>query len=113
MESDHIIVVVTVPTIAVGRKIARLLIEKKLAAAVNISPGITSIYNWKTEIFEKSEVLMFVKTRAELFNRLSIEVKAEHPYQVPQIIAMPIIAGFDSYLRTESIVTAETAEVAE
>ena len=72
--------------------------SEKLAACVNILPGITSIYTWEGEICEDDEVLMIIKTRADLFDTLSSTVKREHPYDLPEVIAMPLTVGAADYL---------------
>lgn len=98
MDSKHLIVFVTVPTVEDGGKIARILVSQKLAACVNILPGIISIYTWDEEVCEEGEVLMIIKTRVDLFNTLSTTVQNEHPYDVPEVIAVPITAGTKNYL---------------
>lgn len=98
MENNFIIVFVTIPHAEVAQKIAKKLVHSKLAAGVNILPGMTSIYSWKGEICEVGEVLMMIKTQAALFDILSTTIKAEHPYEVPEIIAVSITAGSGSYL---------------
>ena len=99
MDLDYLIVLVTTPNVEDGRKIAKKLIDEKLAACVNIFPGVTSIYTWKTEICEDSEVLLIIKTRAELFEALSAIVSEIHPYEVPEVIAVKVTAGSQSYLK--------------
>ena len=98
MGQKYLVVTITTPTVEVGQKIARILVGKELAACVNIVPGISSIYTWKAEICEDQEVLLIVKTRSDLFDSLSAAVAKEHPYDVPEIIAMPVVAGAASYL---------------
>jgi len=89
----------TAPSVEVARQIANLLLEKKLAACVNILPAINSLYTWKGEIQDDTEVLMFAKSRSELFeDRFVPAVQAVHPYDVPEIIALPVVMGLDSYL---------------
>ena len=98
MESEHIVVYVTVPSQVVGQQIATTLLEKKLIACANIVPGLLSIYTWKGEICEDDEVLLIIKTRLALFEQVEDAVKATHPYEVPEIIALPIVAGSNDYL---------------
>ena len=98
MDPKYLIVFVTTPTVEDGRKIARILVNKKLAACVNILPGITSIYTWEGEICDDGEILLIIKTRADLFDRLFATVDKEHPYEVPEVIAMPLTAGTADYL---------------
>jgi len=98
MENNFIIVFVTTPNAEVAQKIARKLVHSKMAAGVNILPGMTSIYTWKGEICEAGEVLMMIKTQTALFDILSTTIKAEHPYEIPEIIAVSISTGSASYL---------------
>jgi periplasmic divalent cation tolerance protein len=97
---DHaIVVLITVPSREVGEKVARALLEQRLAACVNILPAIQSHYWWQGEIQQEQEALLFVKSRADLFeSRLIPAVQAVHPYEVPEIIALPVTMGLESYL---------------
>ena len=104
-DNTPLIVFVTTPNVEDAQKIAQKLVSAKLAACANILPGITSVYTWEGETCEDSEVLLLIKTRAALFDRLSTTVQAEHPYEVPEIIAAPIKAGSDSYLNWINEVT--------
>ncbi len=80
-------------------RIARRLIERHLAACVNIVPGLTSVYRWKGAIEESREWLLIIKTRRELFGVLRSELEREHSYEVPEILALPIVDGAEAYLR--------------
>jgi periplasmic divalent cation tolerance protein len=94
-----IVILITAPSLEVGKQIARRLIEQNLAACVNIISPALSIYRWEGQIQEDEETLLIVKSRAELFiDHVIPTVKAIHPYQVPEIIALPIQAGLDAYL---------------
>ena len=98
MAYAHIIVYITVPSREVGRQIADALLESKLVACVNIIPEISSIYHWQDSIEQDEELLLIAKTRTALFDRLATTVKRIHPYDVPEVIAMPIVAGSNEYL---------------
>lgn len=99
MSTDYIVVLITVPSKDVANKISDLLLEKKLAACANIVSSINSLYTWQGKMNDDEEALMIVKTRANLFEREFIDaVKSVHPYDVPEIIALPIIMGSKSYL---------------
>ncbi len=80
-------------------------LKKGLTACVNILPEIRSIYSWKGEICDDSERLMIMKTKRELFDALQTQIKALHPYEVPEIIALTIEDGFPPYLRWMDEVT--------
>ena len=98
MNSKHLVVLVTTPTSEVAQEIANKLVSDKLAACVNILPEIMSIYTWDGEICEDSEILLIIKTRADLFEALSAQVQTLHPYEVPEVIALPITTGSEKYL---------------
>ena len=96
MDKEYIIVLITTPSKKVGEKIANALLEKKLAACVNMMAPIFSLYTWEEEINCDDEVLLIVKSRADLFESDLIPVV--HPYDVPEIIALPILMGSANYL---------------
>jgi periplasmic divalent cation tolerance protein len=99
METDYLIVVITAPSEEVGKKIAIHLIEKRLAACVNILPKVHSIYHWEGVINFDEEVMLLCKTGIKVFESEFIPaVKSLHPYQVPEIIATPLVAGSQDYL---------------
>lgn len=99
MDSRIIIVLITVPSQAVGREIGEALVDQKLAACVNIVTGLISIYRWKDEVIEDEEALLIVKTRSDLFEeQFEPAVKRIHPYEVPEIIGLPVIMGSKEYL---------------
>ena len=79
--------------------IARTLVEERLAACANLIPKIRSIYRWEGKICDESECYLIVKTRQGLFQSIQERIKALHSYDVPEIIALPIVEGLDSYLR--------------
>lgn len=82
-----------------ANRIARTLVKEKLAACVNIVPGIASIYVWKGKIEEGKEVLLVIKSRLSLSKRLTARVKALHSYSVPEVVTIPIASGNPDYLR--------------
>ena len=73
--------------------------DHRLAACVNVVPGIRSIYRWEGKTEDDEEVLLIAKTTAEKVEDLTIRVKEVHPYSVPEIIVVPVVAGSDAYLR--------------
>jgi periplasmic divalent cation tolerance protein len=95
----YIVCLVTIDDPAKAANIARILVEKHLAACVNIIPEIQSIYSWKGQICDEKERLMIIKTRRTLFNELQAAVKELHPYEVPEIIAVDIQHGLPEYLQ--------------
>lgn len=96
---DEILVFITALNEDEAAKIARILVEARLAGCVNIIKNIRSIYSWQGKIEDEAEVLMIVKTQKPLFNALMKKVKELHSYTVPEIIAMPIIEGSEDYLK--------------
>lgn len=99
MDIKEIIVYITAPNEEEAAKIAQTLVEERLTACVNIVKGIRSIYRWQGRIEDDAEVLMVVKTKKSLFKDLSARVKELHSYEVPEIIALPIIDGSEEYLK--------------
>jgi len=96
--TDSIVVLITAPNEEVAATIAHDVLNSRLAACVNIIRGVRSIYLWQGKVEDEGEVLMVVKTRKELFRDLEERVKGLHPYTVPEIIALPIVAGSEGYL---------------
>jgi periplasmic divalent cation tolerance protein len=84
---------------AQAKMIARALVKEKLAACVNIVPGVTSVYTWKGKTEEAREVLLVIKSRSALSKRLTARIRALHSYQVPEVITLPIASGNPDYLR--------------
>jgi len=84
---------------AQARRIATALVRERLAACVNILPGVTSIYVWKGKVEEGAETLLIVKSRGALSKRLASRVRALHSYAVPEVITLPIASGNPDYLR--------------
>ncbi|RVW65312.1 Protein CutA 1, chloroplastic [Vitis vinifera] len=81
-----------------GKKLAESIVKEKLAACVNRVPGIESVYHWQGEIQTDSEELLIIKTRESLLEALTEHVKANHEYDVPEVIALPITGGNLQYL---------------
>ncbi len=92
------IVLVTCASLAEARKIARSVVEKKLAACANILPGVESVYRWKGKVERAREVLVVIKTTAWRIVQLEREVQRLHSYDVPEFIVLPIAAGSYKYL---------------
>jgi len=97
--TDCIVVFVTAGSEAEAETIAKALVEEQLAACVNILSPIRSIYRWEGKIADDQEWLLLIKTRAEQFSAVEARVKALHSYQVPEVIALPIVQGSEGYLR--------------
>lgn len=80
-----------------AERLARILIEEELAACVNITP-INSVYRWQGSLCSDREALLIIKTEQRQVGKIIDRIKAEHSYEVPEIIALPIVAGYEKYL---------------
>ena len=98
MSSKYIVIYCTVPSKDVGKNIAYHLVENKLAACVNILPGITSIYYWQGKQCEDEELLLIIKSKDSLFEKVKESILSNHPYDVPEIITLQIKEGNKPYL---------------
>lgn len=113
--TDKVVIMVTASSRRECRKIARRLIEGKLAACVSISQPVQSVYWWEGKIEQSGEFLMFIKTRRDLFPEIRAEIALVHSYHTPEIICLPIIDGSPNYLQwvSDSVrpgIEAETPE---
>jgi periplasmic divalent cation tolerance protein len=98
-KTDRIIVLVTTGSEEEAHRIAELLVNEKKAACVNIVPPIDSLFWWEGKVESARESLLLVKTRSSLLPEVVEIVKRTHSYEVPEIIALPIAAGSDDYLK--------------
>ena len=105
----HVAVCVTAPSLVEAEAIGRALVEARLAASVNIVPGVSSLYWWEGALCEGDEVMLWAKTRADLVETLTARVKALHSYDCPCVIALPITGGNPDYLAWIDKETAENA----
>jgi periplasmic divalent cation tolerance protein len=96
--SVYVMAVSTVPSLDVGRRLVRQLVERRLIACGNVLPGATSIYRWKDAIEETPEAVILMKTRVEKWEELKQVFPALHPYDVPELIMVPIMGGHQPYL---------------
>ena len=96
--TDKIVVLTTCGSADEARRIARELIAQRLAACVNLLPPVRSVYHWKGAIEEAEETLMIIKSTRRLFEPLQAAIAGLHSYEVPEIIALPIVEGAASYL---------------
>ncbi len=91
-------VYVTAPNLEIARKIAELVVEQRLAACANILPAVESVYRWDGKVVTDHEVVLFLKTTFERFDELKSAICALHPYEVPCIVALPLVDGYAPYL---------------
>jgi len=97
--TDKIVVLSACDSEDQARQIARHMVEKRLAACVSILPGARSVYRWKEKVEENAELLLVIKSRRDLFPTLRAELEKLHSYEVPEVIALPIVDGSEAYLR--------------
>lgn len=97
--NDFVVVYVTVGSSEEGERLARALVEERLAACVNRIRPVRSIYRWQGKVEESDEELMILKTKRELFGQLKKRIRELHSYSVPEIIALPVLEGDEAYLR--------------
>lgn len=96
--TDVRVVYLTAPDAEVAAALARALVEARLAACVNLVPGLRSIYRWEGAVHDEPEVLLIVKTTADRLDALRALVVELHPYAVPEVLALPAVAGHAPYL---------------
>ncbi len=96
--TQYIVVFVTTGSEAEAETIAKALVEERLAACVNIISPIRSFYRWQGRVADDREWLLMIKTQADVFDALAARVHTLHSYDVPEVIALPILAGAQNYL---------------
>jgi periplasmic divalent cation tolerance protein len=96
--SERLVVLSTVGGAEEAERMARALVERGLAACVNLVPGVRSIYRWKGRVETEDEHLLVIKTRAERLPALKEALVALHPYEVPEALALPVEDGLAPYL---------------
>ncbi len=105
-----LVCLVTVPHPEEAHRIARALVEERLAACVNVVPGVRSVYRWQGAVEEAGEVLLVVKTTRQRFPALRDRIAALHPYQVPEVVSLPVedaLAAYRAWVE-ESVAEAES-----
>jgi len=97
--SDFVLIYITAASEDEAGKIAHALIEERLAACVNVIPGMRSVYEWEGKVEKSLETVLIAKTRAGLFDKVEELVKELHSYTCPCIVALPVLAGSPDFLR--------------
>ena len=97
--SSYVVVYITCGSHEEATTIARDLVESRLIACANLVPGVTSIYRWEGKVESDQEVLLIAKTRQVLFPKLAERVTQLHSYDLPEVIALPLQAGLEGYLK--------------
>lgn len=93
-----VLVLTTVPDAASARLLARSLVQRRLAACVTVKPGAVSYYRWKGKLERAKETLLFIKSVQRNFSGIRKHLEANHPYELPEIIAVPVVKGSKKYL---------------
>jgi periplasmic divalent cation tolerance protein len=95
---DFIVVLITCPSPEEAENLSKKILSERLAACVNIINSVHSLFHWQGKIEDDQESLMIVKTRSVLLDQLKTFVQENHPYDVPEVIALPIVGGSDDYM---------------
>ncbi len=103
----HIVAFTTAPTAEVARALVAALVERRLVACGTVVPGATSIYRWRGAVEQQDEALVVLKTTAARWPELAAALPGLHPYEVPELVAVPVVGGHPAYLRWVSDETAE------
>ncbi|QQS53953.1 MAG: divalent-cation tolerance protein CutA [Candidatus Competibacteraceae bacterium] len=98
MDSQPLVVFCSCPDQASAERIAATVVEERLAACVNILPGLTSVYRWREQVQRDTELLLLLKTQGAVYSLLEARIRELHPYDVPEVIALPVRMGSSAYL---------------
>ncbi len=98
VDSDVMIVITNLPDHGTAMQLARSLVEKRLAACVNVLAECESVYRWKEATETAQEVPLLIKTRAALYAEVETAIRQAHPYELPEIVAVPVVRGLPGYL---------------
>jgi periplasmic divalent cation tolerance protein len=108
-EGEILIVFTNLPDRESALRLAHTLVERRLAACVNVLAGASSLYRWRGEIETAEEVPLIIKTRAALFSELEAAIVENHPYELPEIVAVAVVRGLPGYLDWVAAETSGTA----
>ncbi|MEW7974664.1 MAG: divalent-cation tolerance protein CutA [Candidatus Thiodiazotropha endolucinida] len=98
MPTPLLLILCTAPDRETALKLSRSLLEQRLAACVNLSPPVTSVYHWQGRLEESEEILLLIKTTKQQYNNVEATLRAQHPYELPEIIAVPVEQGLGDYI---------------
>ena len=98
MGAESLVVLCTCPDEGTGQRVARSLVEEGLAACVNAIPNVASTYRWEDRVHEDREVLLLIKSSSSVYGRLEARIRELHPYELPEVVAVPIVRGSAAYL---------------
>ncbi len=105
---DTLIVLTNLPDRASAMKLAQTLVEKRLAACVNVLAEASSVYRWRGKIETAQEVPLLIKTRSGLYSEVEAAIVDGHPYELPEIVAVPVVRGLPAYLEWVVVETSAT-----
>ena len=97
-EKQYVVVLCTCPDDVVGAQVAQAVVADGLAACVNRLPGVVSTFRWEGRVQEEREVLLVIKTARERLESLTARIQALHPYELPEVVAVPVTGGLEKYL---------------
>ena len=97
-ENQYLVVFCSCPDVDSAGRLADTLVEERMAACVTHLPGATSVYRWEGAVHRDAEVLLIIKTTAERLVNLTARIEALHPYEVPDVLAVPVAGGAERYL---------------
>lgn len=97
--TDYLLVLTTFPDLDVAQRLAQRIVHERLAACVNILPRVQSIYRWQGQDCMDIEHVALIKTTKDRYPELESYLHSQHPYELPEIIAVPITAGLEGYLK--------------
>jgi periplasmic divalent cation tolerance protein len=98
-QGKHLLVLTTCPGSITAKKIANDLVLEKLAACVQVIPGVQSFFRWVGKVDNSEEILLIIKTTSDRYPQLESRIAALHPYELPEIITLPINGGLEGYLK--------------
>jgi periplasmic divalent cation tolerance protein len=98
MPTPYLLILCTAPDRETALKLSGSLLEQRLAACVNLTSPVTSVYYWQGQLEQSDEILLLIKTTREQYENVEAALRAEHPYELPEIIAVPVEQGLDDYL---------------
>lgn len=96
--TDALVVLTTLPNADAAAALSKTIVEERLAACASILPSVRSIYRWQDKIQDEPEVLVLLKTQRQVFERLRTRILELHPYEVPEVLALPVDQGHAAYL---------------
>jgi len=99
MTTPYLVLLTTCPNETTAQQLAYSLLQNELVACINLLPQTRSIFKWKGQIVEEQEILLLMKTRQECYTAIEAMLQTQHPYEVPELIALPIEQGLLDYLR--------------